>query len=243
MVGNAVVMNLGDVRAEATAIVENARREAAEIVAAAEAKAASLVEGAAERGHAEGYARGEEAGHTAGHAAGTEVGRTAAEDAMSSQLQELADGWSTALDSIVQARELLHEEARRDLVRLSMAIAERVLGTLPAHDPTLVIGQVEAAVEMLAGATRLRIRIHPEDRPLVETHFADATSRIGSSQDTDLLLETDETIIRGGCVVSAGDGQVDARIDAQVSRIVKGLFPELLEVPPAATEERPGEPS
>ena len=234
MVGNAVVMNLGDVRAEATAILDAATRQAAEIVAAAEAKAAALVEGAAEQGHAEGFARGEEAGHVAGHTAGTEAGRAAAEASMGEQLTALADGWSNALEAILKAREVLHEEARRDLVRLAMAIAERVLGALPPHDPTVVTRQVEAAVGMLAGATRLRIRIHPDDRDLVEAHFADVSSRIAAAQDTDLVLEVDESIIRGGCIVSAGDGEVDARIDAQVSRIVKGLFPELLEIPPAS---------
>ena len=84
-------------------------------------------------------------------------------------------------------------------------------------------------------------RSPPDDLPLVERHFADAASRIAAARDADVVMDPDETIVRGGCVVSAGDGRVDARIDAQVSRIVKGLFPELLEVPPAAVDDRPEE--
>ena len=153
---------------------------------------------------------------------------------MGERLTALADGWSEALEAILAARDVLHEEARRDLVRLAMAIAERVLGALPPHDPTVVTRQVDAAVGMLAGATRLQIRIHPDDRDLVEAHFADVSNRITAARDTDMVLDVDDSIIRGGCIVSAGDGEVDARIDAQVSRIVKGLFPELLEIPPVS---------
>ncbi|MCP4798095.1 MAG: hypothetical protein GY885_18225, partial [Phycisphaeraceae bacterium] len=52
-----------------------------------------------------------------------------------------------------------------------------------------------------------------------------------AGQAHDLVFETDDTIVRGGCVAAAGDGEVDARLDVQMSRIVKGLFPELLESP------------
>ncbi len=240
MVGNALVMNLGDVRAEAKTIVEAARGEADRLLASAQEEAARIVEGAAERGYSEGLARGEAEGRDTGHAAGVEAGTAAAEQAMGERLSGLAEGWSDALESILNARSLLQEEARRDLVRLSMAIAERVLGTLPAHDPSVVVGQVDSAIAMLGGATRLRIRVHPDDLPLIERHFAQAASQIGAARDADLVLEADDSIIRGGCVVSAGDGEVDARIDAQVSRIVKGLFPELLEVPPSPEAgERP----
>ncbi len=47
-------------------------------------------------------------------------------------------------------------------------------------------------------------------------------------------------------MVRAGDGEIDARLDVQMSKIVNGLFPELLENPPAdssASSESPLVPS
>lgn len=240
LVGSAVVMNLGDVRLEAEHILAEARREAAKVIDQAKAEARALIEGAAEQGHAEGVERGEAEGRASGLAAGTAEGHDAAESAHGARLAAIADGWHSSLEALLTGREQLREEARRDLLRLSIAIAERVLGRLPEHDPNLVAAQVEAAVEMLAGATRLRIRINPEDRPIVETHFEKATRSIGAASEMDVVLETDPAIIRGGCVVSAGDGEVDARLDSQMSRIVSGLFPELLESPEV---ERPSSPT
>ncbi|MEE2972668.1 MAG: FliH/SctL family protein [Planctomycetota bacterium] len=231
LVNNAVVMNLGDVREEADSILERARREAAAIVAEARAEAERLVAGAAERGFAEGVARGEAEGRAAGMEAGSLEGAQAAEAAVSERFQALGDGWTEALEAFIGSREELREQARRDLLRLSLAIAERVLGRLPACDPTLVVDQLEAAMQMLTGATALRVRIHPDDLPIVERHFERAVATMNAAGRADVVFDPDEQIVRGGCLVSAGDGEVDARLDVQISRIVGGLFPELLESP------------
>ncbi len=242
LVGNAVVMNLADVRREADRMIEEAQAEADRIRAEARAEAEVLVAGAAERGHAEGYARGEMEGLESGRTAGRAEGAASAEEAHSTQLAALCQGWSESLESIRAAREGLREEARRDLLRLAIAISERVLGRLPAYDPTLVVGQVDAAIEMLAGATRLRIRINPDDLSIVERHLGDAARAIADASDIDLSLETDPAVLPGGCVVSAGDGEIDARLDAQMGRIVRGLFPELVDdVEDAPVAEGPAE--
>ena len=62
---------------------------------------------------------------------------------------------------------------------------------------------------------------------------------IGAAADHDVVMEDDPEMIRGGCLVSAGDGEVDARLDAQMSRIVQGLFPELLETPEVPSHPTP----
>ena len=62
------------------------------------------------------------------------------------------------------------------------------------------------------------------------------------ASDIDLSLETDPAVLPGGCVVSAGDGEIDARLDAQMGRIVRGLFPELVDdVEDAPVAEGPAE--
>lgn len=231
IIGNAVVMNLGDVRREADEIVETARREAERIVSEARAQAQELVDGAAERGHAEGFAEGEREGRASGLESGRLEGFESAEQSHSPRLAAVAEGWEASLQAFLSGRDQLREEARRDLLRLSIAIAERVLGRLPQHDPAVVVDQVESAIEMLSGATRLRIRVHPDDRSIIETHFTGTQRMIGAASDHDVVVEDDPEIVRGGCLVSAGDGEVDARLDAQMSRIVQGLFPELLESP------------
>ncbi|MDG2020674.1 MAG: FliH/SctL family protein [Phycisphaerales bacterium] len=236
---SAVVLNLGDVQREAGRMVESARAEAESILTAARAEAARLTECAAGIGRAEGTAAGEAAGRAEGLAEGTAQGREEAIASMSERLETIATGWNEALDGLVASRDAIREEARRDLLRLSLAIAERVLGRLPAHDPSLVETQVSGAIEMLTGSTSLRISLHPEDLPAIERHLPSVMTRIRGGAEADVSIETDPAIIRGGCMVRAGDGEIDARLDVQMSKIVSGLFPELLEAPPAESAVPP----
>ena len=241
LLGSAVVLDLSDVRREAVDMVASARLEADAIIDAAREEAARLTGGAAEAGRAEGLETGLAEGRETGLEAGRTQGRAEAMASMEERLDAIATGWSASLEAFVAGRETLREEARRDLLRLSIAIAERVLGRLPAHDPGRVAEQAAAAIDMLASATRIRLRVHPEDLEIVKSHFEGVVGIAGAAQDHDLVFETDETIVRGGCVAAVGDGEVDARLDVQMSRIVKGLFPELLESPsidePAADRE------
>ena len=231
LLGSAVVLDLSDVRREAVDIVASARLEADAIIDAAREEAARLTGGAAETGRAEGLEAGLAEGRETGLEAGRTQGRAEAMASMEERLDAIATGWSASLEAFVAGRETLREEARRDLLRLSIAIAERVLGRLPAHDPGRVAEQAAAAIDMLASATAIRLRVHPEDLEIVKTHFEGIVGIAAAGQDHDLVFETDEAIVRGGCVAAAGDGEVDARLDVQMSRIVKGLFPELLESP------------
>lgn len=239
---SAVVLNLGDVRREATDLIEAARSEAESILTNAGIEAARLTDCAAEIGRSEGLAAGEAAGRAEGLVAGTAQGREDAITSMSERLESIANGWDEALAGLIASRDAIREEARRDLLRLSLAIAERVLGRLPAHQPSLVEHQVSGAIEMLAGSTSLRITLNPEDVPAVEQHLPSVMSTIRGSADADVSIEIDPEMVRGGCVVKAGDGEIDARLDVQMSRIVSGLFPELLEVPPAESTEAPVNP-
>jgi flagellar assembly protein FliH len=231
LLGSAVVLDLADVRREAVELVASARLEADAILAAAREEAARLAGDAAGTGRAEGLEAGLAEGREAGLEAGRTEGRAEAMASMSERLEAIASGWSESLEAFLASRDTLREEARRDLLRLSIAIAERVLGRLPAHDPGRVAEHAAAAIDMLAAATAIRLRVHPEDLEIVKVHFEDVLGIAGAGSDHDLIFETDEAIVRGGCVAAAADGEVDARLDVQMSRIVKGLFPELLESP------------
>ncbi|MFB0987205.1 MAG: hypothetical protein QMB94_12975, partial [Phycisphaerales bacterium] len=154
---SAVVLDLGDVGREAADLIEVARNEAESLLADARIEAARLTECAAEIGRAEGMAAGEAAGRAEGLAAGATQGREEAMNAMAEELNSIATGWNEALVGLLASRDAIREEARRDLLRLSLAIAERVLGRLPAHQPSFVADQVSGAIEMLAGSTSLRI--------------------------------------------------------------------------------------
>lgn len=226
---SAVVLDLGDVRAEADAIVAAAHAEAARLLADTREEVASITHGAKEFGRAQGHAIGLEEGLLEGRITGKEEGTTAAFEKFEAEFSALNESWAEALAEWKRNRSIQREEGRRDLLRLSLGIAERVLRRLPKHDPTLIVEQVAAAIDLLLDRTTLTIRMNPEDRPLLEAHLPALLA--ATDADLEATLEEDASIARGGCVVSTPEGDVDARLGTQIERLTQALFPELTEDP------------
>ncbi|MBY0308458.1 MAG: hypothetical protein K2Q09_06925, partial [Phycisphaerales bacterium] len=122
MTRDAIVLDLGDLRRQATRLIDAARQEAIRIEQDAQSDRAQIIAGADKAGFDQGYARGLEEGH----AAGLERGTVQALGSVSAELQRLTAGWAAALDGFIQTRERYLAEAQQDVVRLAARIASRV---------------------------------------------------------------------------------------------------------------------
>lgn len=234
LAGGAIVLDLADLKRQGDRILAGAREEAAAIVEAARAEADRLVSGAAERGYAEGRERGWKDGHEAGQAAGREEAATALRD----ELNRLQSSWTGALESWSAEREAMLLEARRDVLDFALALGERILRRAIEVEPDRVIDQVEGALSLMIGQSKLRLAIHPEDRPLLESAMPAIIERVGGDGHVELV--EDREVERGGCRASGSDGSVDATIRTQVDRVVATLLPgrrrDLVLEPPAEEE-------
>ena len=222
---NAVVFDLGDIRAQAEKILEDAQEAAQRIITDAHEEAARITSGAAQRGHADGTAKGMAQGHAQGLEAGQIEGEAAARESLLPRLEALQQGWTDALSDWNTRRNQQLEEGRRDVLAFSLAIAERVVGQIAACEPERVKDQVAEAIRLVFDRTRLRIRVHPRDSAFMKAHLPDILAQFGT--ESDARIKADPTVSRGGCIVSTPDGEVDARLETQLSRIVQGVLPEM----------------
>lgn len=216
---DAIVLDLGDLRKQAQALKQQAHDEAARILAEARAEAERLTAEASEIGHRQGYERG----HAEGLEAGRAAGREEAVAATSEQFNTLHANWQAAIEPWEQQRAAMLDEVRRSLLHFSVQFAAKVAKRTPVAHPEAVVDQVEAALEQLARAADAKVRLHPDDRPLIEEVADDLLRRIDHAQRIELI--EDEAIERGGCIVTYGRGRVDATIDGQIERIIASLLP------------------
>ena len=119
---------------------------------------------------------------------------------------------ATLLASAARARAAAGDEARGDLLRVAVTIAERVVGAAIERAPELAADIVERELARLRRATRLELAVHPDDAPLV-AHRLPAFAR----------LVTDPSITRGGCVARADVGTLDARIETKLDTLARAL--------------------
>jgi flagellar assembly protein FliH len=227
-------LDLRDVASRIDEMVALARAESEEIVRAARertaAEHAAALAAAQRRGYDEGYATGQ----AAGQAQGLETALTEARAALATQQAKLTQALSTALGEINARRESLYLDARRDVIVLAMAIASRVLGSLAIDAdaaPAMAIQAAAEAIELVSGATRVQVRMHPEDAAalgILAGGDAGADSSLASVKQAltagHVTLVEDAAIERGGVVVSTDDSEVDATVAGRIERIANELI-------------------
>lgn len=227
----AVVLDLADLHRQGEAILAQARDRAAQIIAQGTAERERLIKDAAAVGRAQGHAEG----LAAGRAEGLAAGRAEALSEQRELLVKLAGAWTDALERFLNERERLIAEGRREVVRLAVAIAERVTKRTIAANPDVVVDQLAAVIELVSRPSRLRIAVHPADRATVEAALPGLAQAASAARDVELL--DDPSLMRGSCVAKLADadpgnaasgrpaGSVNASIRTQLDRIVEALLP------------------
>jgi flagellar assembly protein FliH len=189
---------------------EEARARADEIVRAARAEADRVREEA----RREGFDRGRDEGRA--QAAREERERVAAEAAaLRAILEEAARALLARRDEFLAA-------AERDLVRLAVAIAGKIVRAEVQSGRKVAPAAVRRAVELAGRRRELRVLLHPEDLALVDADLP--ALRRDFPQGGPVTLEASDRVSRGGCLVLTAEGAVDAEVETQLREIERGLL-------------------
>jgi flagellar assembly protein FliH len=211
-------MHLGDLRERAAAVEREAANHAASIVADAGSKRAGMLEGAKEQGYREGLAKGLAEGRAKGEA----DGHAAALAASRATLSEIEARWMTGAAEFEVARERMLGEARQDILRLAIQIAERVIKSRIETDPKIAVSQVESALGMIMRPSKLTIAINPEDETVLREAMPSMMARFSAAQHMELAM--DPGLPRGSCVARTSGGEIDASIWTQLDRVSDTLL-------------------
>jgi len=215
---SAIVMDLGDMEREGANVVARARAEAEQIVASARSQAAAegsrLREEARLAGHAEGFAAGQKEGRKQGH--DEAVAQTAA------LVQALAARWGQTLDAFQQNMAPHHADARADLVRLALAVAERVTHAEGLQNGRVAEATVNEALKTIGTARKVILHVNPQEVAAIEKYLPDMLAKLRTIESVE--MKADETVTPGGCEARFGGGVIDGRLETQVKRIAEELL-------------------
>ena len=220
LIRDAIVLDLGDIGRQAAKLRAAAEAKAQQILLDARTQARKIVASAKEegfaQGHAEGLEKGLEEGRQQGHAQALTDSTAAATQAIDA-VSAVAQQWD-------QQRIELDRQARRDVLDFALRFARKLTHRVIEVDAEVVVEQVAAALRRVLEPTDVVVRVHPEDRPVLDETLPQLTANL--AQLKTVTLAEDPTIGRGGCVLSLAGGEVDASIETQTRRIVELLVPE-----------------
>jgi flagellar assembly protein FliH len=151
------------------------------------------------------------------HAAGMREGEAAGWSRASAELQPVIERLSRTIDELSQVRAHLSKEAEADMVKLSLAIARRVLRRELAVDPEALHGLVMAALEKLQGQDLCRVKVHPSHAAIVKSSLQKSVTGNAIEVIPDASREP------GTVIFETQRGNLDASVDSQLQEIERGL--------------------
>jgi flagellar assembly protein FliH len=138
---------------------------------------------------------------------------------------------TSAVDALLAERSGLLLGAEETALRLTMAIARKIVADTVRIDEKFVLHIVRRALRYAAEAHQVVIRVHPEDLALVEAHSPEWAQAARRSRS--LRIESDEQQQRGSCVIGTEACEVAAAVEDQLQVIESALVEKL-------TTESPG---
>ena len=220
------VFNLGDLVRESKDVLQEAKLQAKEIMERAEQEAATLVDSATDRG----FAEGKDQGLAQGREEGRQAGRAEAIAEVTPQLEDLQVAFTAALAQWETDRNSMVLAAREDVLRLALAVAEKVTYRIIQTDSTVIGDQLAEALVLLVAPRAVTVAVAPQDRALVEAMLPELIDKINTC--THAAIRDDPSVTPGGCVISTGAGRIDATIERQIQRIVDTLLPQPIDATP-----------
>lgn len=152
----------------------------------------------------------------AGRERGVEEGRAAESrqhgDRLRGELAGLAQ-------TFAEARERYLQNVEAEVVKLALAIAERILRREAQMDPLLLTGAVRVALGQLGASTKVRLRVPAAQHAL----WTEAMALLpGIAKPPQVIA--DEALALGECVVETELGMADLGLRAQLAEIERGSF-------------------
>jgi flagellar assembly protein FliH len=148
-----------------------------------------------------------------GYADGERAGEAAAAVRADAALARLTG----TIEDIAALRGSIMRRSERDMVRLAVAMAERVLRREVDLDRELLVIMARTAIERLGSQTSATIHLNPIDHDVV---LSKRQHDFGSAVE----LIADPSVARGGCQVRSAFGTIDAGIEAQIGELSRALL-------------------
>ncbi len=146
--------------------------------------------------------------------------RQAREEA-GAQVRTIQDSVGQTLAALAQTKRKLRQEGEVELLKLSLAIARRILHREISIDTEALHGLVHAAMQKLQNREVSRVRVNPAGVGAVRTSL----EKIGAAPAIE--ISSDPTLKNGDIIFETQFGELDASIDSQLAEIQRGFADRL----------------
>ncbi len=155
------------------------------------------------------YKKGEADGHQRGKNEGY------------AEAKKVIDNFNSLINDAIRQREVLYNEACKEIPQLVMHIAKKITFDAIKLDPELTIDIVSGTIKKIVDRSKIKVKVHPDHLQLIEQQIDRFKGASGGIKE--ISIEADSRVRYGGCFVETPTGDIDARIDSQFEIIAEAL--------------------
>ena len=120
---------------------------------------------------------------------------------------------------IGEVRKRIFSEVEEQMLGLACSIAEKVIHTEVGTNKEIVLAVLRDAVKNVVDHDGMKIRLNPDDLRFITEMKPDFLQGISGLKNT--IFQEDASIKRGGVILETISGEVDARLEQQLTEIKK----------------------
>ncbi len=148
---------------------------------------------------------------------GHEDGQAAVRQELAGQMDAMAARLARTIEEMSGLRQRFRHEAEEEIIALAIAIARRILHRELTVSPDALLGLVKAALEKIELREVHRVRVCPEDAPLVQQHL----DKMGLPQQVEIVA--DPGLDQGSAILDSSRGALDVSVETQLAEIERGF--------------------
>lgn len=126
--------------------------------------------------------------------------------------------------NLLQAKEIrdrILRETEKDVLKLSVRLAEKIVGQELETDKETIKNIVSTALQNARQKERITIRVNPSDLQTVQNNGEQFKS---TAQSKFIDFVADPRVEKGGCLIESEVGTVDARLETQFRVLERALL-------------------
>jgi flagellar assembly protein FliH len=140
------------------------------------------------------------------------------------RIDSLASTVSEMLSNLEKFKKQLLEQTEESILKLALALTRKIIFKEPFITEKVLLKIIRNALSRIVDPAGLKIKINQEDLNILNENKKSLEDIIGTR--TDVIIESDTTILKGGCIIETDFGEIDARIEAQLEVMEKALLNE-----------------
>jgi flagellar assembly protein FliH len=156
-------------------------------------------------------------GRTKGFGEGVAKGIADTTKVYEKKIDALQEKIGTFLKSVENAKKEMISNTDHLLLKLCFEIVKKMISSEVQENKEYILSVIKKAISYIGDKERLIIRVAPTDFETVSNRkdfWLPVTERL-----QDILIEKDERISLGGCIIESNSGMVDARLGVQFNEL------------------------